>query len=454
MSNRCSPAIGSNAPKPKLRAHVKNGYGNLRYCWESTQLGLYIGGGLDDSTLAEPTIVSPVTSVSYKLTVYDESPVQKVASKFFSAELITDPAKYDLAMHDSYADMLEEPNKMAMRDPRDWQLWQSPDIWNRQLQDGDSTHENPEYFNSNPNFLYVRVRNVGCAVSPSANAKLRLYWTQASTSEKWKTDWINGTGANPATGKEITSDSAVTVPPLQPGQAVTLVRAWTPPKPQDYNSQQQIDACVLARIETSPTAPYGIIPAEYIDSNVKYNVLRSNNIVTRNLIVTNYNTANRGTDHIVGFGNAGAQARVFSLQVLNNKDIFRHFAGNLSDYIYAVVHLDEDLFNRWTEGGRQGQYGGFDEGAHTFIYDPATPLRLDNITLEANTKNEVAIDFVMKDGVEIPFDITDQEIHVRELTMSPADTTGMGYGAEDIAPFRRRSIWECKLRFQYCRKLK
>lgn len=141
------------------------------------------------------------------------------------------------------------------------------------------------------------------------------------------------------------------------------------------------------------------------------------------------------------FGNAETNQRTFSLQLINNKDIFRHFAGNMSEYMFAKVQLTEDLFNKWVEGGRLGNYGEVNEGEFTFIYDPASPLRLDNITLEPNTKYNVQLDFIMKDSVIIPEDIADQEIHFRELTMEPSETwvnsddsTGTGSGNGDEVP--------------------
>lgn len=429
INTLCAPSQFLNTVRPKLNPIIVNGTPPYTYRWYA------IDGNttrLDDSTIGSPTVVysTGANIVYYVVQVTDASTVPKVASKVVKVKLKT--GGWDLAMRDSYTDMLDEPCLMSTVDPRDWQIWQSPDIWNRQAKDGDTVHMNPEYFNTDSNYLYVRIRNVGCDASPApgtSGTKLKLYWTKAAASEKWSVDWVNGTGANPADGGEITKNKAIDIPVIQPGQTVKLVRGWRPPKPQDYDPNlKSFEVCVLARIETQTTAPYGMYVPELTDTNVKWNVGNNNNIVTRNLIVDNYNTGNRGGTRRIYVGNADGTTKRFSLQVLNNKDIHKHFAGNLSEYMYAVIKLDNTVWSRWVSGGSMGQYGTVDNEKHTISYDPATPLRLDNITFNPNEKFPVDISFVIRDGVTVPFDVQQQEIHFRQLAKESSDQDEYVYG--------------------------
>src|SRR3546814_7532379 len=137
----------------------------------------------------------------YRLTVYDNSDIQKVANKVFRMELINDPDKWELAMQDSYADLYDEPNEMLKRSPLDWNIWKSPDVWNRHFDDGDTAHQDPDVAAGAgaTNFMHVRVKNVGCAASPNnaEEASLEMYWTVAATGDRWLWDWTgNGSLIN------------------------------------------------------------------------------------------------------------------------------------------------------------------------------------------------------------------------------------------------------------------
>lgn len=75
----------------------------------------------------------------------------------------------------------------------------------------------------------------------------------------------------------------LTVPKLQPGQAVVLQIPWYPPDPSNFSSFGT-DAghfCLIARIETSATAPYGMDTPETAD--VYANTKNNNKIVWKNV---------------------------------------------------------------------------------------------------------------------------------------------------------------------------
>src|SRR5262249_41544341 len=154
--------------------------------------------------------------------------------------------------------------------------------WVRKSNDGLSNqdHENPVYRRAgSPNYVYVRVRNRGCGGTGAGN--LNLYWAKASTGLSWPSPW----------------DGSVTVPALMGGmigsQSVSVaarddeifVFPWMPPNPADYASigADKSHFCLLARIETSATAPYGMTFPETTD--LYANVKNNNNIAWKNITV-------------------------------------------------------------------------------------------------------------------------------------------------------------------------
>ena len=101
-------------------------------------------------------------------------------------------AKADLWSQNTPLDIGNEP------DSRSTTFYQSDDIWVRTTNDGfvNQDHQNPQYRPPAlglPNYVYVRVRNRGCAAADSATVK--LYWAKASTGLSWPAPW-DGSGYN------------------------------------------------------------------------------------------------------------------------------------------------------------------------------------------------------------------------------------------------------------------
>ena len=86
----------------------------------------------------------------------------------------------DLYMRDTDYDLgYDDPPSY----PFTWDYDDGPDVWVRNQDDGltNQEHENPEYDENEPVFVYVRVGNKSCVPSLGSE-KLSLYWTLASTS--------------------------------------------------------------------------------------------------------------------------------------------------------------------------------------------------------------------------------------------------------------------------------
>ena len=61
-------------------------------------------------------------------------------------------------------------------------MWVSSDIYIRNQNDGQlvKIHQNPEYDAINPNYIYVRVTNLGCQTSSGADT-VKVNWAKANT---------------------------------------------------------------------------------------------------------------------------------------------------------------------------------------------------------------------------------------------------------------------------------
>ena len=157
-------------------------------------------------------------------------------------------------------------------------FYQSDDIWVRNANDGttNTEHQNPIY--GSTNYVYVRVRNTSCG--RPANANLKLYWAKASSALEWPDPWDGSITAPAQMGDPIGTQPTGTV---GGSSSVILTFPWNPPNPADYASfgADQAHFCLLSRIETSPTAPFGMTFPE--TSNLGDNVRNNNKIVWKNV---------------------------------------------------------------------------------------------------------------------------------------------------------------------------
>lgn len=121
---------------------------------------------------------------------------------------------------------------------------------------------------------------------PRINANMNP-WNGTTGVAPW-----NGTGA--ATNK-TSKDRSVVYPPiydtaplripvLQPNESIVIEIPWFPPDVNDYNCMGEAGHfCLLARIETSTTAPFGMSTAEGV--SVGTNTVNNNNIAWKNITI-------------------------------------------------------------------------------------------------------------------------------------------------------------------------
>ncbi len=255
-------------------------------------------------------------------------------------------------------DMGYEPNEA----PNTYPMWVSEDIWIRNQQDGVQyqEHENPEYSPGKVVYVYVRVRNRGCATS-GGNEELKLYWAKAGTALSWPAAW---TGANTLctkpSGSQIGASQTITA--LQPDGYKIYMFEFTLPKPEDYNCVGQINHfCLLARVTDASKPNDGMTFAETAD--IYNNVRNNNNIAWKNISILNN----------------VADLRMWTTNILINRSIIerepitkiifkvpfvlpkhREEETNILKYTKISIKLDRKLYEAWKKTNIPVKGGKFD----------------------------------------------------------------------------------------------
>ncbi len=140
------------------------------------------------------------------------------------------------------------------------------------------------------------------------------------------------------------------IPVLQAGEAVILQIPWYPPNPADFGCfGDPGHFCLLSRIETATTSPFGMTFVE--GANVSDNTRNNNNIAWKNLTVVD--------------SFAGALAfssvlirNVFTVRVPTTLRLVARGGGfepTFLDFGRAYLNIGPKLYDAWLAGGGNGQ---------------------------------------------------------------------------------------------------
>lgn len=225
-----------------------------------------------------------------------------------------------LYIRDEIADDGTEPNMITS------QPWQSPDIWIRKAADGNLPGKdlNDTITGGKNGFVYVRVHNQGMAASAGTEV-LKLYWAKASAGLFWPAPWdgtINDSGTAKPMGGLIAEQVLPSIAAGDPFIADFGNVAWTTPNPSDYTIKDG-HFCLLARIESSATYPFGMTFPEISDQLVK-NALNNNRIGWRNIHIVTLPTKKiniGGGIIIANYTGAGMKFQVY-FELLNSDGEF------------------------------------------------------------------------------------------------------------------------------------
>lgn len=244
----------------------------------------------------------------------------------------------DLSIRDSDDDTCSEPNNNTQY------MWNSSDIFVRNQNDGKFVpiHQNPTYDGINPNYIYVRVTNVGCKTS-SGNDHVKVNWAKANTSLQYPEFWDgsiiqNGVALGGVVGTGI-------IPPLAPGQDVLVEIPWYIPNPHDYYfiNENPWHFCLLAEIisDDDPLSfPY--------TANPNYMVRNNNNLAWRNITVVD--VANFEIGAAIAVTNPNNTPQAIQLEFITEDT---ETGRAIYEDAEVGVKMDNVLFAAWQRGGRE-----------------------------------------------------------------------------------------------------
>lgn len=191
----------------------------------------------------------------------------------------------------------------------------------------------------------------------------------------------------------IYDTAPLVVPILQPGEAVVIQIPWYPPNPADFACfGDPGHFCLLGRIETSPTAPFGMTFPEIV--NVNTNTKNNNNIAWKNVTVV---------DNFPGSAMAASILirNIFNQTVLTQLRLAKPFQGpTFLDYGNIYVDLKPELFARWKEGNTTGE--GFEVVGPTTIKVTSLQTVLTNIRLGPQETFPIEVRFELNKDQQAP----------------------------------------------------
>jgi Common central domain of tyrosinase/Bacterial Ig domain len=184
----------------------------------------------------------------------------------------------------------------------------------------------------------------------------------------------------------------LTVPVLQPGQAVIIQVPWYPPNPNDFASfgTDQGHFCLLARIETSSTTPFGMSTLETTDVNA--NTKNNNKIAWKNVTVVD-DISGRMMIKSVLLRNFFDQPVQVGLRFAETQTA----AGSFFKQGRVFVDLKPQLFERWRKGGADGRAmkaaAEEEKPGRIEMLSPDASIR--NIRINPNEAFSVKVEFVL-----------------------------------------------------------
>ena len=299
----------------------------------------------------------------------------------------TNSSTLDLYVKDSPQDMGIEPNTITQY------MWTSDDIWVRNTNDSELTHQNPEYDNGNDNFVKVRVINKSCVAS-SGSEQLELYWAKAATSLSWPNHW---NGSLSVTNPAIPQSSfplggplgTMNIPALQPGEETILTFAWPVPNPDDYEfiNTEPWHFCLLSRIVSS--VDLMTVPET---TNVNTNTMNNNNIAWKNVTVISPNptpSPNVEIGAVIAVGNPYNQTHGFFLEMVKEN---LETGKPIYEEAEVGLKMDQTLYDAWVLGGKMAQ--AVDSTANNKLkIVKGNNVLLDNLLFDANEFGTLYLSF-------------------------------------------------------------
>jgi serine protease len=254
--------------------------------------------------------------------------------------------RLDLFIKDNTADLGAEPNTTSTS------LWNSPNIWVRNNQDGLTTHQAPRYNQTTPNYVYVKVENKSCFPT-TGNEQIQLFYSRPTTGTPTSTSAAFRSSFAPVTGTEWVFIGSVNMPILAAGKGATLDIPWMLPDPIGMYgcTSTTFNTSLLAKIVDTTDNNNA---AE--TTNVLTNIINNNNIAGKSLIAidADYFTSNQGdtSTNSILIANPYNEPHSFSIEMIKEDS---ETGKPIYQEAEVSFKMDDALYNAWERGGKTAQ---------------------------------------------------------------------------------------------------
>lgn len=331
---------------------------------------------------------------------------------------------FDFYIQDEVWDTGEEGSEDARH-------YVSPDIWNRLEVGPIYEHENPEHNDDADNFLYIRLRDRECGIP---DGKLKVYFSESSTSHAWPTDWENTAPTlNNYTYFIGELDLNSFIDTWEDGitdEDVFLYEfPWVPYDPTDFGFPDgvHVHGCLLVRIDSPIDDP---MFNEVDGSNVKHNIKVNNNIGSINTTVIHVSSSDFVPPnperhrllirHYALNGSANQTGSVNDQIVIETIPSVGNTANSILDYGNIEIELSPPLLQAWQKGGTVGRGIKFLPPNKIVVTEPNATMS--NVLIDLIKKYPINVSFNQKRPLD--FEI---EFHINLETENGCNIGGEKY---------------------------
>ena len=272
------------------------------------------------------------------------------------AQQIIIPVNPDLFISDTVNDFGVEPSTSVI-------AWNSPDIWVRNQQDTNQSHQSPLYNPSSPNYVYAKVRNRGCNLT-TGNDILKIYAYLPNSNINIET--ASYRLSNPSFSSNNTSSfientfsfqeiGSITIPVINSAQFAIVSIPWNVPDPRGILgcTSTNFDTFIYTKIVSS--TDFFSVPET---TDYYQNIINNNNIAGKSSVLLAPPNLLNPNDNTTAYESSILISNPTNLPININLELLKEESetGKLIFQESEVsLKMDETIFNAWQRGGSISQ---------------------------------------------------------------------------------------------------